>query len=81
MDKELARKLLPLVNDKDAMGELTSYIDSRVSILKEQLVSSTNFENVLKIQGGIAELRKFLQLRDYVLQELENERKERVRGR
>lgn len=81
MDKELARRLLPLVNDLTAMGELTSYIDSRIANLKELLVTASDLEKVHKLQGAIGELRKFYQLRDQIISELENERKERSRGK
>lgn len=68
MDRDLALKLLPLVNDLDAMDRLQAYIDFRLALVRGQLETVKEHSMILELQGKIAELKRFSTLRDEVLQ-------------
>lgn len=67
MNKELARKLLPNVNDILVREAYEEYALYRISVLKDYLVNCTSWDEVLKTQGAIRELTRFSTLRDEVL--------------
>lgn len=69
MNKELAKKLLFLVNDQ-SFSELIEYIDSRISYHKDQLALANDMEKVRTHQGSIQELLRLKQLRTSVLNAL-----------
>ena len=69
--KQFYRSLLPLVNDKAQMDRLSSYADSRIETLRNQLEKQKDRDRVLEIQGAITELRRFSTLRDEVIKEAE----------
>lgn len=66
MIKKDAEKLYFLVNDKAAMDALSHYMLYRIEVLKEQLVTATEMNEVIKLQGAIEELKRLRHLRDEV---------------
>lgn len=67
VSKELAQKLLPLVNDTEVMRDLQLYIASRIAFLKDELATAKTFEEVRAMQGAIKELNRFKTLRDEII--------------
>lgn len=67
MDRELARLLLILVNDKEQLDRLQAYALSRIEAHRNNLEKQKDRDRVLEAQGAIAELRRFASLRDEVL--------------
>jgi hypothetical protein len=65
MTRQEAEKILPLVNNKQAMDALEVYLTLRVEDLKESLVYKSPEEEAYR--GAIQELRRFKHLRDEVL--------------
>ncbi len=68
MDKEIARKILPLVNDVDKYPLLQDYIENRIETMRNFLENTKDHQKVLEVQGAIAELRRFQTLRDQALE-------------
>jgi glutaredoxin-related protein len=68
MEKVLAKKLLPLVNDIDKYLILQEYIDNRVETMRNFLENTKDHTKILEVQGSIAELRRFQTLRDQALE-------------
>ena len=66
-EKQQYRELLPLVNDKDAMQLLQTYVDSRIEKYRNLLEVQKETTRILEMQGAIAELRRFATLRDEVI--------------
>jgi hypothetical protein len=64
MNKELARKLLFIVNDKNIMSELDEYIQFRIEYHRDQLESLTSDHDYHR--GCINELRRFKTLKEEV---------------
>ena len=67
MDNEFFISLLPLVNDKLQFQSVQDYANGRIDILLRQLSTERDMNNVVKIQGAIAELRRFDTLREEVI--------------
>ena len=67
MDKEFFINLLPLVNDQHQFQALKEYADGRVASLLQQLSTERDMDSVVKLQGAIAELRRFSTLREEVI--------------
>tara|TARA_R110002073_G_scaffold1453_2_gene10066 strand:+ start:4622 stop:4840 length:219 start_codon:yes stop_codon:yes gene_type:complete len=67
MDKEFFINLLPLVNDQHQFQALKEYADGRVASLLQQLSIERDMDSVVKLQGAIAELRRFSTLREEVI--------------
>lgn len=67
MIKELARKLLFIVNDKSVMSQLDEYINHRIDVNRDNL----EFYNDPNAKGALQELRRFKTLRDEVLKAAE----------
>ena len=65
--KQFYRSLLLLVNNEEQMERLTSYADTRIETLRNQLEKQKDRDRVLEIQGAITELRRFSTLRDEVI--------------
>lgn len=65
MDRYVAEKLVPLVNNLDAMALIDIYVAHRIQHLLKDLETS-ELVRVDKIQGKIEELRRFATLRDEV---------------
>ena len=68
MEKELARAIIPLVNDVDHYPLLQQYVEERIEVLRTFLEKTTEHEKIREIQGAIAELRRFQPLRDQALE-------------
>jgi hypothetical protein len=68
MDKELAKKVLPLVNDMDLYPVLLAYADSRIETMRTYLETTKEHDKILEIQGAIAELRRFKTLREQAIE-------------
>lgn len=67
LDKYLARNLIPLVNvNNDALSEYALY---RLSLLRNELETLVEINDILRIQGQIKEIRRLLTLRDEVLED------------
>lgn len=69
MDKNVAKLLLPLINDIYLMEMLSVYANSRIEHFHKQMESQ---EDVKASQGAIRELRRLDTLRDEVLGALKN---------
>ncbi len=70
MDRAVAEALLPVVNDTYDLKALQEYALYRIEKVHLKLLErSTNMEEILRIQGAIAELRRFASLRDEVVQD------------
>ena len=67
MDKKFYRTLLLLVNDKDTMDRVHSYVDARIEVLRDQLETSQSEDRIPVLQGAIRELRRLKTLRDEVI--------------
>ena len=67
MNKEFFINLLPLVNDQHQFQALKEYADGRVASLLQQLSTERDVDSVVKLQGAIAELRRFSTLREEVI--------------
>jgi hypothetical protein len=67
MDNEFFINLLPLVNDKLQLQSVQDYAKGRIDILLQQLSTERDMNNVVRIQGAIAELRRFSTLREEVI--------------
>lgn len=68
MDREVARDLLPLVNDVGHMDALKAYGSDRINILKAQLSKSEDMMTIFRLQGQIMEAERLHSLRDEALQ-------------
>ena len=68
MIRDIAIKLLPLVNDKKSIDLLNSYMEHRVEELHRLLEQQDNIYDISKTQGAIKEIRRFQTLRDEVVQ-------------
>lgn len=64
MNRELARKLLFIVNDKNIMSELDDYIQHRIEFHRNGL--ENDIDEAAHHRGAISELRRFKFLRDEV---------------
>ena len=67
MDNEFFISLLPLVNDKLQFQSVQDYAKGRIDILLRQLSTERDMNNVVRMQGAIAELRRFDTLREEVI--------------
>jgi hypothetical protein len=68
MNKETARKILPLVNDVERYPLLQDYIEDRIETMRNFLENTKDHQKVLEVQGAVAELRRFQTLRDQALE-------------
>ena len=67
MKKEVAKKLLKLVNVKSNTDLLELYMNDRISIIHKQMEQAPNMQDINQMQGAIKELRRFQTLRDEVI--------------
>ncbi len=72
MKTEVARNLLPLVNDPLDLESLLDYVEDRVTELTKTLELATDFNEILRTQGQIRELRRFDGFRDRVLKDADD---------
>jgi hypothetical protein len=68
MHREMARGVLPLVNDEDQYKILQDYVENRIQVLHVFLEVQKSHEKILEIQGAIAELRLFQTLREQAVE-------------
>ena len=68
MEKVLAKKILPLVNDVEKYPLLQDYVDNRIETMRSFLENTKEHDKILEVQGAIAELRRFQTLRDQALE-------------
>ena len=67
MKKEVAKKLLKLVNVKSNTDLLELYMNDRISIIHKQMEQAPNMQDINQMQGAIKELRRLQTLRDEVI--------------
>lgn len=67
MRKEVAKKLLKLVNVKSNTDLLELYMEARINILHKQMEQLPDMNDVRQAQGAIKELRRLQTLRDEVI--------------
>ena len=67
MIKEIAKKLVPLVDSKKSSDLLEVYMSHRVEELHKLLEQHEDMYNITKAQGAIQEIRRLKTLRDEVL--------------
>ena len=67
MRKEVAKKLLKLVNVKSNTDLLELYMESRINILHKQMEQLPDMNDVRQAQGAIKELRRLQTLRNEVI--------------
>ena len=67
MIKEVAKKLLKLVNVKSNTDLLELYMNDRISIINKQMEQAPNMQDINQMQGAIKELRRLQTLRDEVI--------------
>ena len=67
MIKEVAKKLLKLVNVKSNTDLLELYMNHRINIIHKQMEQAPNMQDINQMQGAIKELRRFQTLRDEVI--------------
>ena len=68
MIKELAKKLLKLVNVKSNTDLLEFYAKERVQILYRQMDQLASVDEILQIQGAIREIKRLTTIRDEVIE-------------
>tara|TARA_Y100000114_G_scaffold48791_1_gene44429 strand:- start:154 stop:375 length:222 start_codon:yes stop_codon:yes gene_type:complete len=67
MIKEVAKKLLKLVNVKSNTDLLELYMNDRISIIHKQMEQAPDMQDINQMQGAIKELRRLQTLRDEVI--------------
>jgi len=73
MDKDVAKLLLPLINNVELYGVLVDYAKNRIEYHKTACIAANTFDEVRKSQGAIRELSRVVTLRDEVIQTLKGE--------
>ena len=68
MEKNLAKKIIPLVNNEDNYPLLQYYVEERIETLRTFLEKTKEHEQIKEIQGAIAELRRFQTLREQAVE-------------
>ena len=68
MKKEVAKKLLKLVNVKSNTDLLEFYAKERVQILYSQMEQLASFDYIRQIQGAIREIKRLTTIRDEVIE-------------
>lgn len=71
MQVETARKLLALVNGKQNMERLQTYVGDRLNFLHQQLEQCPSEAEMYVLQGQIREVRRLLTLKDEAIQKAE----------
>ena len=59
MDKDIARRLLKLINKPDLLEDLFAYIDYRIELNTKHLYNENDEVKIRKLQGAIRELYEF----------------------
>ena len=68
MKKEVAKKLLKLVNVKSNTDLLEFYAKERVQILYRQMEQLASVDEIRQIQGAIREIKRLITIRDEVIE-------------
>jgi len=68
MKKEVAKKLLKLVNVKSNTDLLEFYARERVQILYRQMEQLASVDEIRQIQGAIREIKRLTTIRDEVIE-------------
>jgi len=68
MDTKQAKSLAPLVNNKEALDSLIFYAELRIEDNRKYLETAKSFEQVKEYQGAIREMKRFITLRDEVVE-------------
>ena len=68
MKKEVAKKLLKLVNVKSNTDLLEFYAKERVQILYRQMEQLASIDEIRQIQGAIREIKRLITIRDEVIE-------------
>ena len=68
MKKEVAKKLLKLVNVKSNTDLLEFYAKERVQILYRQMEQLASVDEIRQIQGAIREIKRLTTIRDEVIE-------------
>ena len=68
MIKEVAKKLLKLVNVKSNTDLLEFYAKERVQILYRQMEQLASVDEIRQIQGAIREIKRLTTIRDEVIE-------------
>ena len=68
MKKEVAKKLLKLVNVKSNTDLLEFYARERVQILYRQMEQLARVDEIRQIQGAIREIKRLTTIRDEVIE-------------
>ena len=68
MKKEVAQKLLKLVNVKSNTDLLEFYAKARVQILYRQMEQLASVDEIRQIQGAIREIKRLTTIRDEVIE-------------
>lgn len=68
MEKQLAKKLMPLATQPDLYPLLQAYVEDRIETMRGYLETTRDHVKLLEIQGAIAELRRFQTLREQVIE-------------
>ena len=68
MKKEVAKKLLKLVNVKSNTDLLEFYAKERVQILYRQMEQLASIDEIRQIQGAIREIKRLKTIRDEVIE-------------
>ena len=67
MRKEVAKKLLKLVNVKSNTDLLELYMNERIHVLHKQIEQLPDINDIRQAQGSIKELRRLQTLRNEVI--------------
>ena len=71
MDKSQAKKLLPLVNNREAWESLKEYLNSRKNLEQQVLAGATSELELFRSQGRLSSLVHLEQLKDNIMIVLE----------
>ena len=68
MQKEVAKKLMPLATSPELYPILQLYVEDRIETMRGYLENTKEHTKILEIQGAIAELRRFQTLREQAIE-------------
>lgn len=72
MDSKIAKAIAPLVNKVKDFNMLKEYAEYRIEHNKNLLVNAKTFDEVIKYQAAIAEMKRILTLQDEVKSTIED---------
>jgi hypothetical protein len=68
MEKQLAKKLMPLATSPELYPLMQMYVEERIETMRGYLENTKDHVKLLEIQGAIAELRRFQTLREQAIE-------------